>query len=110
MKLDISKLRCVSQVALLGCITSNLRAVIIAFDNKNIRLFFYYNNHPSEEEEELAEEVASEIVSDCTEYMIEIEKITVAYPQKIPEKQDGIYVYCRHEDSDNSIDYTQTIL
>ncbi|MCB1181659.1 MAG: hypothetical protein KDK55_06545 [Chlamydiia bacterium] len=104
MKLDISKLRCVSQVALLGSITPNLRAVIIAFDNESIRLFFYYNNAPSEEEEELAEEVASEIISDCTEYMIETEKITVAYPQKIPEKKDGVYVYFRHEDSDTLTD------
>ena len=104
MKLDISKLRCISQVALLGSITSNLRAVIIEFDNKIIRVFFYYNNAPSEEEEELAEEVASEIISDCTEYMIEVEKITVAYPQKIPDRKDGIYVYFRHEDSDNLIE------
>jgi len=97
MKLDIASLRCISQVALLGSVTPNLRAVIVTFDSKYIRLFFYYDHSPSEEEEELAEEVATELISDCTEYMIETEKTTMAYPQTIPEKKDGIFIYHRYE-------------
>ena len=97
MKLDVSKLRCISQVALLGSITPNLRAVVVGFDHASIKLFFYYHDTPSEAEEELAEEVASELISDCTEYMIQTEKITMAYPQKIPGKKKGVFVYLRHE-------------
>ncbi len=95
--MNIASLRCVSQVALLGQVTPNLRAVTTAFDSECIRLCFYYDQEPSEQERELAEEVASEIISDFTEYMIETEKIILAYPHKIPNKKDIIFIYHRHE-------------
>ena len=97
MKLDVASLRCIAQVALLGAVTPNLRAVVVAFENECIQLFFYYDQVPSEEEEELAEEVATEFVSDCTEYMIKTKKITVSYPEKIPDQRNSIFIYHRYE-------------
>ncbi len=90
MIINISSLRCVSQVALLGAVTPNLRGVFLECKSKNIKIFFYYNHSPSDKELELAEIVASEIIADFTECMVDTEKITFPFPKKIPSREGGI--------------------
>lgn len=85
------------QVALLGTVTPNLRAVVVECRNKIIKIFFYYDQSPSGCELELAETVATETIADFTEYMIDSEKITFPYPKKIPSREGGIFVYHRYE-------------
>lgn len=97
MKLNISYARCISQVALLGNVTQNIRAVIMEWDESNIKLLFYYDRKPTDEEEDLAEQVATEIISDCTEYMIEVEKWILPFPAKVPYKEKQLFIYHRYE-------------
>jgi hypothetical protein len=95
MELNVLNIRCVSQVALLGSVTPNLRAVNIQFSEKQIVMHFYYNENYSEIEDEEAEMVGSELISSFTDCMLEIEKHIYPYPGKIPVQ--GIFVYHRYE-------------
>lgn len=97
MSINFASLRSVSQVALLGAVTHNLRGIVIECKNKNIKIFFYYNHAPTDNEVELAEIVATEIIADFTEYTIATEKITFPFPKKIPPREEGIFVYHRYE-------------
>lgn len=96
--INFASLRCVTQVALLGAVTPNLRGVVVQCRNKNINVFFYYDHTPSDHELELAETVATEIISDFPDYMIDTEKITFPFPKKIPAREDGIFIYHRYEE------------
>jgi hypothetical protein len=93
----ISALRCSLQVALLGCITPNLRAVSICVTNSNACLFFYYNTPPSEEEQELASFVDTEFIADfpSPEFKTDYKIITLPYPSPIPK--EGMLVFQRYE-------------
>ena len=95
MELNVLNISCVSQVALLGSVTPNLRAVNVQFSEKQIVMHFYYNENYSEIEDEKAEMVGSELISSFTDCMLEIEKHIYPYPGKIPVR--GIFVYHRYE-------------
>lgn len=93
--MPVSSIRCTLQVALLGAITSNLRAVTVTNLNNELILYFYYENHPADEEVEISEIVASEIMSDFINISIEVKRIVSSTSEKIPS--EGIWVYHKKE-------------
>lgn len=95
MELNIANIRGVSQVALLGAITPNLRVVEIQLKEKKIEIKFYYHQNFSELEDDQAEIVSSELISSFTDCNLEVIKQVYSYPQKISPQ--GIVVYHRYE-------------
>jgi hypothetical protein len=89
--ITFSSISCALQVALLGAITPNLRAIDVSFDNNNIELFFYYENPPSEEEVELTGIVENKVHADFIETSIVTERIVLPMSERIPEKLLRIY-------------------
>ena len=95
MSITESSIRCTLQVALLGSITPNLRAINANLRENNIELYFYYENPPSEEEEELSEIVVTEIYSDFIDISITINRVVLCLSEKIPEL--GLRIFHRKE-------------
>lgn len=96
--MDIAYIRSSIQVALLGHITSNLRAVSVESRENELKTLFYYDNPPSEDERELANLVDTEFISDfpaSTKTNFEI--IHLPHTQRIPNQ--GLLVYLRYEPS-----------
>ncbi|MCE5318497.1 MAG: hypothetical protein LLG04_14190 [Parachlamydia sp.] len=86
------------QVALLGAITNNLRAVNVENDGANINVIFYYATPPSEDEEELSEIIVSEMYADygnIPNIFIEARRVVLPLPNRIPEV--GLRVFHRSE-------------
>ena len=89
------------QGALLGCVTSNLRAVEIIIENERfINIIFYYDKEISEDEEELSSLAETEFISDFPPPTYETSRIikVLPHPNKIP--QSGFLVYLRHEEKE----------
>lgn len=97
MNITISAIRCSLQIALLGAITPNLRALNVEFTNDLIKLFYYYETSPSDVEVENSEVVASEVVSDFVDASIYVNRIVLSKNHKIPDI--GIKVFQRMENS-----------
>lgn len=95
MNVTESSIRCSLQIALLGAITPNLRAINASFEKNDIRLYFYYENSPSEEEEELSEIVVTELYADFIDISITIDRIILTLSRKIPEI--GLRIFHRKE-------------
>lgn len=89
MSLTIFRIRCATQIALLGFITPNLRSVNVDFQNCYACLIFYYDQPPSEEEAELASFADTEFISYFSppEYETEFKIITLPYPKAIQRKE-----------------------
>ncbi|MDP1881209.1 MAG: hypothetical protein Q8K60_09755 [Parachlamydiaceae bacterium] len=86
------------QRALLGNITSNLRAVYVLIENETtFKLIFYYDHELTDEEEELASLTDTEFLSDfpSPNYNTSYEIYVLGYPKDIPKT--GICVYKRFE-------------
>ncbi|MFA6915602.1 MAG: hypothetical protein WC222_04335 [Parachlamydiales bacterium] len=95
MNITISAIRCALQVALLGSITPNLRAINTNLKENTVELYFYYETPPSEEEEELSEIVVTEIYADFIDISINIHRIVLSLSDKIPEI--GLRIFHRKE-------------
>jgi hypothetical protein len=52
------------QRALLGSISTNIRAITIGYKNKKLKLIFYLNDKPNEEDYENISIVTTEIIAD----------------------------------------------
>lgn len=88
MNLTHSDIRCCLQVALLGAITANLRAVCVEVNKASLSIFFYYASLLSPDEEELSEIVVTEVYSDflnIPELSVEIKRIVLPLPNPIPK-------------------------
>ena len=92
------------QRALLGNITSNLRAVyVLCEDESDLHLIFYYDKPLSEDEEELTSIVDTEFMCDFpsptykTSYTIHV----LPYPNRIPDH--GICTFLRYEPKPDSV-------
>lgn len=94
MNPTISGIRCSLQVALLGAVTPNLRAVSILYENESMIIFFYYEFPPSEDEIEISEIVGSEVIADFV-IPVDVKQITLGATEKIPE--NGLRIFHRHE-------------
>jgi hypothetical protein len=95
MSITISSIRCSLQVALLGAITPNLRAINVGVFQNEFTLYFYYEYQPCDEEIEISEIVASEVMSDFIEASITVKHIVLQRSKDIPEK--GIRVFHKRE-------------
>lgn len=95
MNLTTSSVRCSLQVALLGAVTPNLRAVIVEFSSKLMTVFFYYQSQPSEDEIENSEIVVAEVSSDFVDVSVNAQRIILPLPNKIPET--GIRIFHQSE-------------
>lgn len=87
-----------AQSALLGIVTSNLRAVTIKVDNDNkfVKVCFFYEGDISDEEFDNFSCAITEIISDFPpNYQLEEHVERLDMPQKIPI--DGRLVYLRKE-------------
>lgn len=95
MTITISAIRCALQVALLGNVTSNLRAINANVKENTIELYFYYETSPSKEEEELSEIVVTELYSDFIDISINIYRFVLPLLDCIPEI--GLRIFHRKE-------------
>lgn len=88
---------CSIQRALIGHVTSNLRAAYVSINRNIFYLTFYYDNPASDEEEELSSLVHTEFVSDfpAPDFQTDFAIYTFPYPKIIPD--NGQCVYKRFE-------------
>lgn len=87
---------------MLGRITPNLRYITVKYSSEYIFLNLYYQNQLSEEEDELAEELATEVISDFPDIALnsfELNKKTLPYPLKVPV--DESIVFHKYESNPN---------
>lgn len=97
MEFTISYIRSVVQVALLGAVTSNLRAVIVTVLSQELKLYFYYESEPTEEEVELSRVTSTEVFSDFINVSVEEQQIVLPKSEPIPFKNGDLWVYYRYE-------------
>lgn len=84
------------QIALLGAIYKNTRAVIFSIEGKNVHINFYFDGPISDENIESSSIVITEIISDFDESIEITHKcIRLDYPNLINYK--GTWVYERYE-------------
>jgi hypothetical protein len=95
MNLTVSAIRCSLQVALLGAITNNLRAVNVEYNENQINIFFYYANVFSDEEIDLSEIVSTEVMTNFFEVSVVSEREIIPLNKYLPNK--GIRVFHRAE-------------
>ncbi|MFU0781148.1 MAG: N(4)-acetylcytidine amidohydrolase [Citrobacter braakii] len=85
------------QRALLGNVTSNIRAVTVELKNKNISLHFYFDGEPDDSDQESVSVVEAEVIADFDEdFAIEAIAMRLDYPQPI-KNFNGFLVYLRKE-------------
>ena len=88
------KIRAASQIALLGAVTKNLRAINVLQEGKKILVNFYYEKI-NEEEEEIPEIFATEMIAYFEDYDVNAYSIILPLSETIPE--EGIRIFCRKE-------------
>lgn len=95
--INIGYIRSSIQVALLGHITTNLRALYIEYKDIHITLNFIYYENPNEDELELANLVHSEFYADFpfSKFSIDFEVLIIPISKQIPKR--GFFVYLRFE-------------
>lgn len=83
------------QRALLGSITTSLRAVTLSWTKKIFHIIFYYNGKISKKDKDLVEEAIGEILIDFEGLPNSIEILRLDLPAKIPCLET--FAYYRHE-------------
>jgi len=85
------------QRALLGNVTSNMRAIIAVLSENDVSLFFYYDGEINEGDEEIVSEIEAELVADFNESCnFHVSAIRLDYPAPI-KCGGGFCVYLRKE-------------
>ncbi len=88
------KIRAAAQIALLGAVTNNLRAINVLQEGKKILVNFYYEKI-NNEEEEIPEIFAAEMITYFEDYDVNAYSILLPLSETIPE--EGIRIFCRKE-------------
>jgi len=88
---------CASQVALLGFVTSNLRALTVSILPQELMLNFYYENKPTEEEIKLSQVVSKKVASGFNNILVKEQQILLPQPQPVPVKKKDQWIYQRFE-------------
>jgi hypothetical protein len=83
--------------ALVGEITSNMRAVYVDWDEETTWLYFFFDGEFTEEEEEDVSCIETEVISQIPDRMYEYRCVRVDYPK--PIVCPGRCVYKRKEPS-----------
>jgi len=89
-----SKIRAASQIALLGAVTNNLRAVNLLQDEKKFVFKFYYERL-NDDESEIADVFTAEMIAYFEDYEVSACSIILPLSDAIPE--EGIRIFCRKE-------------
>lgn len=84
---------------LIGEVSPLLRAVRMKWDEKTVFLYFFYDGEISEEDRESAECIATEVIANFSEHMLEVQILRLDYPSRIPN--EGELVYKRREADPN---------
>lgn len=94
---DLLILRLAVQNALIGCVTSELRAVYVNIKNKTINLIMVFDGEISNYWYETSSEIGTEIISHFSDYSINEDFIRKDYPEELyyPE---FICLYKRYEE------------
>lgn len=92
--MDTINLRAASQIALLGAVTINLRAVNILLEERQILINFYYEKI-NNEEEEIPEIVAAEMITYFEDFDVSVYSIILPLSKTIPE--EGLRIFSRKE-------------
>ena len=87
-----------SQLALLGGVTSNIRAVSVTFLDKNIGLYFYYDKEPVKEEVNISEIIMQNILINFEGVNGNVKRFVIPEPGRISLQKDGIWLYWRYEE------------
>lgn len=98
MNITTASARCALQVALLGSVTSNLRAVSATLKENDFLINFYYDKDPDDQEIDLSEIVSTEVISAFVQATAEVVRTVIPAPEKIPLIENGIWVYFRYEE------------
>jgi len=99
MNISITDVRCGLQIALLGCVTSNLRAVTVSMLSKEILLNFYYENKPTVDEVDLSQVVSTEFLSSLRVLVfVGEQQIVLPQSESVPVKDEDLLVYHRYEE------------
>lgn len=99
MNISIASARCALQVALLGSVTNNVRAVSTTISGTDFIIYFYYDKEPSDEEIDLSEIVSTEVICSFAQATAEVVRVVLPEPKKPPQDDDTIWVYFRYEES-----------
>lgn len=85
------------QRALLGNVTTNMRAITAGLNEFDISLFFYYDGEINENDEETASEIETEVMADFDDhYNIDVNLIRLDYPEPIKNSSE-FCIYLRKE-------------
>lgn len=85
------------QRALLGNITSNMRAIVAEIKDHDIQLFFYFDGEIEEDDEETASRTGAEVVADFDDsFDLDVNVRRLDYPEPI-EHATGICIFLRKE-------------
>lgn len=87
------------QKALIGSITSHLRAINVGWDESHITIYFFYDGEISEEDREESECVATEVLSAFPENTVTAHHIRCDEPEKIPELGSDVIFRRKEVDS-----------
>ena len=77
--------------ALLGKVFPIVRAARIDWNDDKIILYFYYDGEISEEDHESLESVAKEVISDFSEYNLDLNIKRGDYPEQLLQKEELVY-------------------
>lgn len=89
-----------TQRALLDAITPNIRAVRCAYKGNVIFIEFIFEADFSEEDFDRCEVVATEVVADYYDAMIDTRYMVLPPPARIPHDESSLTVYRRFEQLD----------
>ena len=93
---DLLILRLAVQNSLIGCVTSELRAVYVKIKNKIIYFKMVFDGEISDYWYETGSEIGTEIVSHFSDYSINEDFIRKDYPEKL-DYPEFICLYKRYE-------------
>jgi|GEM_PF-1369888 len=85
------------QAALIAEVTPNLRAVTVAWDEREIRALFIYDGEVGDEDRERAAVVGTEAIAHFPAHMISEEVIRLDAPQRLDPLYLMAWVYMRCE-------------
>ncbi|BCQ28289.1 hypothetical protein NK8_64780 (plasmid) [Caballeronia sp. NK8] len=85
------------QVALLGNISANMRAVTCRLEGSDIKVRAMFDGAVSEEDSATVDEIGSELASHFDHEMVDVECLRVDAPQPISTSNDELIAYRRKE-------------
>jgi hypothetical protein len=88
-----------AQRALLGAVTPNIRAVHCGMEEKFVFLQFTFDGDYSDEDRERCDIVATEVIANFYNEMIDTRYRIILPPARIPADEDSLLVYQRFEET-----------